>query len=95
MTKQTTEDLAEVLLLPVNLEEMKQLLTDLLTPQEIERVLVRWRNAKLSAEGLAREEVQEETGSSLTTISRARVMVEHGTGILKTLSQRLEDSRQS
>lgn len=95
MTMRITEKLAEVLLLPVNQEEMEQLVTDLLTPQEIERVWTRWQNGKLSAEGLAREEVKDRTGSSLATISRARVVVEHGTGILKTLFQRLEESREN
>lgn len=90
-----TEEVAGVFLLPVNQEEMQQLLEDLLSPQERERILIRWRNARLSAKGLTREEVQEKTGSSLGTISRARVVLEHGTGILKTLFQRLEDSQQS
>ena len=90
MTKQTTKNLAGVLLLPTGLQEMEQLLTDLLTPQEIERIFVRWQNAKLSAEGLPREEIQKETGSSLTTISRAKGVVDHGTGVIKTLLARRE-----
>jgi TrpR-related protein YerC/YecD len=91
---ETTERLAEVFLMPNGPREMRDLLTDLLTPQEIETIVLRWRNAKLVAEGLTREEVREKTGSSLATISRARRIVDHGTGIIKTLVERLHESHE-
>lgn len=76
-----------------NSKEVQGFLTDLLTPEEIERFALRWQRMRLSVEGLGRKEIQERVGSSLTTISRARRVVTHGTGMIKTLVERLGKSR--
>jgi TrpR-related protein YerC/YecD len=88
-----TEELSEVLTLLRDPKEIQGFLTDLLTPGEIERFAIRWRNMKLLAEGLNREEIRAKTGTSLSTISRANRVVTHGTGIIQTLVDRLEKKR--
>lgn len=87
------EEFFEVFTLLKNSKEVHDFLTDLLTPEEIGRFALRWQRMKLSVEGLARKEIQERAGGSLTTISRARHVVRHGTGMIKTLVERLENSR--
>lgn len=87
-----TEELSEVLTLLRDPKEAQGFLTDLLTPEEIERFTVRWKNMRLLVEGLNRKEIQAKTGASLTTISRANRVVTHGTGMIRTLVERLEES---
>jgi len=89
------EELFEVFTLLRNPKEAQDFLTDLLTPEEIERFAVRWQIMKLSVEGLNRGEIQARVGASLSTISRARRVVTHGTGMVRTLVERLEKSRLS
>lgn len=88
-----TEELSEILTLLRDPKEIQDFLTDLLTPGEIERFAIRWRNMKFLAEGLNREEIQAKTGASLTTISRCRRVVTDGTGMIQTLVERLGKSR--
>jgi uncharacterized protein YerC len=88
MTTESIKELVEVLDSLRGRREILGFLQDLLTPQEIERFAMRWQMMKLSAEGLSREEVQEAVGVSLSTISRGRRVVDHGTGIIKTLVER-------
>ena len=87
------EELFEVFALLRNPKEAQDFLTDLLTPEEIERFAVRWQIMKLSVEGLSRGEIQGRVGASLGTISRARRVVKRGTGMIRILVERLEKSR--
>ena len=87
------EELCEVLTLLRDPEEARDFLSDLLTPEEIERFTVRWQNMRLLVEGLSRKEIQAKTGASLTTISRSKRVVTRGTGVIRTLVERLEESR--
>ena len=88
-----TEELSEILIFLLrDPKEAQGFLTDLLTPEEIERLTVRWQNMRLLVEGLNREEIQAKTGASLTTISRCKRVVNHGTGMIRTLVERLEES---
>ncbi len=86
------EELFEVLTLLRNPQEVQDFLTDLMTPGEIEGLAVRWQNMKLLAEGLKRKEIRAKTRASLATISRANRVVIHGTGMIRTLVERLEES---
>ena len=88
-----TEELFEVFTLLRDPKEARDFLTDLLTPDEIERFTVRWQNMKLLVEGLNRKEIQAKTGASLTTISRSKRVVTHGTGVTRALVERLRKSR--
>jgi TrpR-related protein YerC/YecD len=74
---------------------MHDFLGDLLTPDEIERLAARWQCMKLSTAGLTREEIKERVGVSLTTISRCRRAVAHGTGVIEMLVERLDESQET
>jgi TrpR-related protein YerC/YecD len=82
------EDLPEAFALLENTDEIRDFLRDLLTPNEIEALAVRWRVMCLLAKGSRPGEVHEITGVSRTTIGRANRVVRHGTGIIKKLVNR-------
>lgn len=88
-----TEELSEVLTLLRDPKEAQDFLADLVAPEEIERFAVRWQIMKLSVEGLSRKEIQARVGASFGTISRARRVVTHGTGMIRTLVDRLGRKR--
>jgi TrpR-related protein YerC/YecD len=88
-----SSELFEAVTLLRNTKEAEDFLTDLLTPEEIEMFAVRWQNMRLSVEGLSRREIQAKTGASLATISRCKRVVTHGTGMIRTLVERLGKSR--
>jgi TrpR-related protein YerC/YecD len=90
--KVETEELFEAFTLLRNTGEVQDFLTDLMTPSEIESLAVRWQNMKLLMEGFSRKEIQAKTGASLTTISRCRRVVIHGTGMIRVLMERLGKS---
>lgn len=85
------EDLSEPFLLVEGADEIRSLLRDLLTPEEIERFAARWLAMKLLAQGLRPVEVRRKTGISRTTIGRAHRVVRHGTGVVQKLVQRLQN----
>jgi TrpR-related protein YerC/YecD len=85
------DELSEVVALLENAEEIRDLLRDLLTPDEIEVFAARWRVMRLLAEGSRPSEVHKTTGVSRTTIGRARRVVRYGTGIVGKLAERFEN----
>jgi TrpR-related protein YerC/YecD len=70
-------------------EEVRQFLTDLCTPAELEAMVDRWGVALLLAEGLSYREISQRTGVSVTTIGRVARFKDMGEGGYQTALQRL------
>jgi uncharacterized protein YerC len=81
-------ELYEPFVLLKDVDETRDFLLDLLTPEERERLASRWRAMKLLAQGMRPTEVHRKTGISRTTIARARRVVRHGSGVIEKLVQR-------
>ncbi len=60
--------------------EAEDLLTDILTPQELESIAERWREIQLLAKGTSHREVAKTLGISITKVSRGARMLGYGTG---------------
>ena len=63
-----------------NHNDMKDLLCDLCTPNELEALASRWVVVQLLQEGLTYREIHEQCGASLATITRVARSLKHGTG---------------
>lgn len=74
-------------------EECRAFFCDLCTPAELHAMVERWQIAKLLfSEKLSYREIQEKTGSSLTTISRvARFLKEEPYQGYVTILKRLKE----
>jgi len=82
------EELSEVFALLESTDEIRDSLQDLLTPDELERFVSRWRVMSLLTKGINPSQVHEATGVSRATIGRANRVVKYGTGIIEKLVRR-------
>ncbi len=90
MTTRADEvDLHKAVLALHTLQEVEAFLEDLLSPDEIARLVKRWQVFSLVAEGLTKAEIHTQIGASGATISRARRAYKTGTGIVDTVLGRL------
>ncbi len=81
------EDLYEVLLSLRSKEECKDLLEDLCTVQEVEKMAQRIRAAKLLINGKTYNQVIEETDISSATLSRVSRCVQYGKGYVNLIKK--------
>ena len=83
-------DLAAALLMLKTEREALDLLSDILSDEELERVPRRWQVIKCLLGGTDFRSIRQITGASNYMISRAnRAVVREGTGISKTIMERL------
>ncbi len=61
-------------------EEAKNLLTDLLTPHEIDALAERWQEVQLLAKGMTQRQVAKKLGISISKVTRGARMLQHGSG---------------
>ena len=92
MSKTTTPELpAELLRVLARLdrvEDVARLLSDLLTPAEIEALGERWQIVQRLTAGQSQREVAAELGVSITTVSRGSRQLKYGVGGI-AMAQRL------
>jgi Trp operon repressor len=69
-------------------EDVARLLSDLLTPAEIEALGERWQIVQRLAGGQSQREVAAELGVSITTVSRGSRQLKYGVGGI-AMAQRL------
>ena len=79
------EELSEAFALLESTDEIHDFFMDLLTPDEIERFVTRWRVMSLLAKGVSPGQVHEVTGVSRATIGKAHRVVKYGTGMIEKL----------
>ncbi|HXC24301.1 MAG TPA: YerC/YecD family TrpR-related protein [Gemmatimonadaceae bacterium] len=74
------QDLLSTLARLTNVEEISRLLSDLLTPGEIEAVTERWDILRLLTAGKSQRDISAELGVSITTVSRGSRQLKYGPG---------------
>ena len=88
-----SDELFDAILFLENKDEVGRFMKDLCTPQEIEAMAERWRVCKMLESGdLSYRQINQETGASLTTITRVarflKIEPHHGyTTILEKIKQ--------
>jgi Trp operon repressor len=80
--------LTEIFRLPRNREETAQLLDGLLTPQEMEEFVKRWRLLLRLMAKQPQRRISRELGISLGTISRGSRLLKYGPVAFRTLVER-------
>lgn len=83
-----TKALVDALLELRNSGEAKKFLRDLLTESEIAEFSMRWKVARMLAEGIPYTQIEAETGLSSTTIARVSKWINHGTGGYRMMLRR-------
>ncbi len=61
-------------------KEARQLLEDLLTPQELDHFTERWQLVQMLASGMPQREIAKRLGVSIATVTRGSRMLQHGSG---------------
>ncbi|MCA9494404.1 MAG: helix-turn-helix domain-containing protein [Myxococcales bacterium] len=84
------DDLLTVLAATTDTDELATLLSDLLTPAEIEALSERWHIVRRLHQGMAQRAVAEELQCSVTTVSRGARQLRYGTGALARAFARID-----
>ena len=74
-------------------DDVARLLSDLLTPAEIEALGERWQIVQRLAAGQSQREVAAELGVSITTVSRGSRQLKYGVGGIAMAQRLLEKGR--
>lgn len=77
------QDLYELLASPKNAADAKQLLADLLTPQERGKLAERWQLVKLLANGMTQRTVAKKLKISISKVTRGSRQLQFGSGGFK------------
>lgn len=72
-----------------DLGEVKQFLTDLCSPAEINAMSERWRVVPAIKQGLSYRDIHQQTGVSVTTVGRVARSITYGEGGYELVYQRL------
>lgn len=75
-----------------NKEEALQFFTDLCTPAELEAMADRWQVVPLLRQGIPYRTINEQTGVSVTTITRVARCLTFGTGGYQLIADRSEET---
>ena len=83
-------DLMQAISLLKNEEEALNFFTDLCTPAELESMADRWQVVPLLKQGIPYRTIHEQTGVSVTTITRVARCLSFGTGGYSLIADRTE-----
>ncbi len=98
MRPRLPDDLMAVLAALDDVEDLRMLMSDLLTPAENKALSERWAIVKGLASGLSQRDVRDEVGVSISTVSRGNRQLQYGHGGFEVAfdslaAQGLEDPR--
>lgn len=88
--KSALPELMHAISLLKNPEEALQFFTDLCTPAELESMSDRWQVIPLLRQGVPYRSIHEQTGVSVTTITRVARCLSFGTGGYNLIADRKE-----
>lgn len=91
-TKQAIQELMQAISLLQNEQESLAFFNDLCTPAELEAMADRWQVVPLLRQGIPYRTIHEQTGVSVTTITRVARCLSMGSGGYLLLAERLEKS---
>ena len=83
-------DLMQAIILLQNANEAAQFFIDLCTPAELESMADRWQVVPLLRQGIPYRTIHEQTGVSVTTITRVARCLSFGTGGYQLIAERTE-----
>lgn len=83
-------DLMRAISLLNNEEEALNFFTDLCTPAELESMRDRWQVIPLLRQGMPYRSIHDQTGVSVTTITRVARCLSFGTGGYNLIADRME-----
>lgn len=83
-------DLMRAISLLGNEEEALNFFTDLCTPAELESMRDRWQVVPLLRQGIPYRSIHDQTGVSVTTITRVARCLSFGTGGYNLIADRME-----
>ena len=89
---QAIDSLIQAFALLQNNEEILAFLSDLCTPAELEAMADRWQVVPLLRQGMPYRSIHEQTGVSVTTITRVARSLLRGSGGYELLARRAEQS---
>ena len=99
MPRDSVEQLTRIILSAESDEDLAVLLRGLLTPQEIEEVVLRWRLMVRLCEGQTQRDIAQELGVSLGKIARGSRLLKYELPdfgkVLTAVRQKLEDESQN
>ena len=87
------EELSGLILQARDRQELEVLLQGLLTPQELDEVVLRWRLMALLLQGTTQREISHELGISLGKIARGSRLLKYGPPSFRDLAARLLAAR--
>lgn len=72
-------------------EEAEQFFLDLCTPAELESMADRWQVVPLLCQGIPYRVIHDQTGVSVTTVTRVARCLSFGTGGYKLIAMRMDE----
>ncbi len=89
MQEQHLDELSGLILQTRSRQELEVLLQALLTPQELDEVILRWRLIALLMKGTTQRDISHELGISLGKIARGSRLLKYGPPSFRELAARL------
>lgn len=89
MQEQHLDELSGLILQTRSRQELEVLLQALLTPQELDEVILRWRLIALLMKGTTQRDISHELGISLGKIARGSRLLKYGPPRFRELATRL------
>lgn len=90
--EQTVVELMQAISLLRDSEESRAFFNDLCTPAELEAMADRWQVVPLLRQGIPYRTIHEQTGVSVTTITRVARCLSMGSGGYSLMAERMEQS---
>lgn len=90
--QQATHQLMHAISQLNNADEALAFFTDLCTPAELEAMVDRWEVVPMLRQGVPYRSIHEQTGVSVTTITRVARCLSFGSGGYSLIAERLEQS---
>lgn len=87
----THTELARILASVTDANQMSKLLQDILTPQELEDLVLRWEIIKKLHSGMPQREITKQLGVAIGTVSRGARELKYGHNGFTDLLTRLEE----
>jgi Trp operon repressor len=71
-------------------EEARKLLTDMLTPQEMDSLVERWQLIQLLAQGMPQRDIADKLGISISKVTRGSRVLQYGGGGFTAFLKKLQ-----
>ncbi len=94
MQERQLSELSGLILQVRDRQELEALLQGLLTPQELDEIVLRWRLVVQLLQGTPQRDISQKLGISLGKIARGSRLLKYGPAKFRRLAQRLHEERE-